>query len=135
MIELYCRRKGIFFQITGCATLRKERQRGGEPDDSYIFTRGQESTDLVIEAALSSGGIDKLEFYRPLEIPEVWVWQRGALRVYGFDAGQYSQVQMSRFLPGLDLSLVERLAEHPYTSDALNEFEAELANAGKASAP
>ena len=126
MIELFCRRKGIFFQITGSATLRKERQRGGEPDDSYIFTRGQETTDLVVEAALSSGGIDKLEFYLPLEIPEVWVWQRGALRVHSYRAGKYVQVESSQFLPGLALSLVERLAEHPYTSDALNEFETEL---------
>jgi Uma2 family endonuclease len=39
MIELFCRRKGIFFLITGSATMRKERRRGGEPDDSYIFTR------------------------------------------------------------------------------------------------
>jgi Uma2 family endonuclease len=126
MIELFCRRKGIFFQITGSATLRKERQRGGEPDDSYIFTRGQESTDLVVEAALSSGGIDKLEFYLPLEIPEVWVWQRGALRVHALRAGKYMHVESSQFLPGLDVSLIERLAEHPYTSDALNEFESEL---------
>jgi hypothetical protein len=32
-------------------------------------------------------------------------------------------VTESRFLRGLDLKLVERLAEHPYTSDALDEFE------------
>jgi Uma2 family endonuclease len=126
MIELFCRRKGLFFQITGSATMRKEQQRGGEPDDSYIFTRGQDSTDLVIEAALSSGGIDKLEFYRPLEIPELWVWQHGALHVYAFGAGKYLGVETSRFLPGLDLALVERLAEHPYTSDALDEFERAL---------
>src|SRR4051812_45138813 len=34
MIEAFCRRRGHFFQITGSATMRKERQRGGEPDDS-----------------------------------------------------------------------------------------------------
>jgi Uma2 family endonuclease len=123
MIETFCRRRGLFFQITGSATMRKERQRGGEPDDSYIFTRGQETTDLVIEAALSSGGIDKLDFFRPLEVPEVWVWQDSALHVFGFSNGGYERVTESRFLRGLDLKLVERLAEHPYTSDALDEFE------------
>jgi Uma2 family endonuclease len=121
MIEAFCRRHRLF-RITGSATLRKEYQRGGEPDDSFIFTRGQEPTDLVIEVALSSGGIDKLDFFRPLEVPEVWVWQDGALHVFAFRNGDYERVAASRFLPGLDLSLVERLAEHPYTSDALDEF-------------
>lgn len=126
LIEAFCRRRGLFFQITGSATLRLEHQRGGEPDDSYIFTRGQETTDLVIEAALSSGGIDKLDFFRPLKVPEVWVWQHGALHVFGFREGKYERVTESRFLPGLDLKLVERLAEYPYTSDALDEFEREI---------
>lgn len=126
MIETYCRKRGLFFLITGSATLRKDRERGGEPDDSYIFTRGQESTDLIIEAALSSGGLDKLDFYRPLQIPEVWVWEDGALHVHAFRDGDYVPVRESRFLPGLDLALVGRLAEHPYTSDALDEFEREI---------
>jgi Uma2 family endonuclease len=126
MITAFCRRKGLFFQITGSATMRKERLRGGEPDDSYIFSRGQEATDLVIEAALSSGGIDKLDFFRPLEVPEVWIWQDGALQVFAFRDGDYERVTASRFLPGLDLALIERLAEHPYTSDALDEFERAL---------
>lgn len=126
MIEAYCRRHRLFFRITGSATMRLHQQRGGEPDDSYIFTRGQETTDLVIEAALSSGGIDKLDFFRPLQVPEVWVWQDGALHVFAFRNGDYERATASRFLPGLDLGLVERLAEHPYTSDALDEFDRAL---------
>lgn len=62
MIELYCRRKRIFFQTEGSATLRREGRRGGDPVESYVFTKGNEAPDLVIEAALSRGGIDKLEF-------------------------------------------------------------------------
>lgn len=127
MIKFFCYRYEIFFIITGSATLRKDRQRGGEPDDSYIFTRGQETTDLVIEAALSSGGVDKLDFYRPLQIPEVWIWQDGELQVYALRKGGYARVYESTFLPGLDLNLVERLAEHPYSSEALKEFAQSLA--------
>jgi Uma2 family endonuclease len=130
MIGAFCRRRRLFFSITGSATMRQDRRRGGEPDDSYIFTRGQEATDLVIEAALSSGGIDKLDFFRPLEVPEVWVWQDGALHVFAFRDGDYERATASRFLPGLDLALIERLAEHPYTSDALDEFERALEREG-----
>jgi Uma2 family endonuclease len=126
MIEAFCRRRRLYFRITGSATLRKDRRRGGEPDDSYIFTRGQETTDLVIEASLSSGGIDKLDFFLPLEVPEVWIWQAGALHVFAFQHGAYEEAKASRFLPGLDLTLVERLAEHPDTSDALDEFDRAL---------
>lgn len=126
MIELYCRRQGLFFQTEGSSTLRKEHQRGGEPDESYIFARGKETADLVIEAALSSGGLDKLDFYRPLEIPEVWIWQDGKLSVHAFENGDYRPADKSRFLPGLDIAVIERLADEPYTSDALNAFEKAL---------
>src|SRR3954468_23937959 len=38
MIEAFCRRQRLYFRITGSATMRKDRRRGGEPDDSYILT-------------------------------------------------------------------------------------------------
>lgn len=126
MIELYCRRQKIFVQGEGGATLKKEPARGGEPDESYIFTRGREMPDLVIEAALTSGGIDKLAFYLPLEIPEVWIWQDDRLRLFHLAEGEYRAAQQSRFLPGLDIRLVERLADQPFTSDVLDAFERAL---------
>ncbi len=131
MIELFCRRERIFFQTEGSSTLRKERQRGGEPDESYIFTRGKETADLVIEAALSSGGIDKLDFYRPLEIPEVWIWRKGKLAIHAFYNGDYTPVKESKLLPGLNVTLIERLADEIYTSEALDEFEKALDSSEK----
>lgn len=127
MVVLFCRRRGLFFLVTAGATMCKERQRAGEPDDSYIFTRGKETTDLVIETSAGSRGLEMLDFYRPLEIPEVWVWEDGALHAHAFHDGEYVLVRESRFPPGLDLGLIERWAEHPYTSEALDEFERELA--------
>ena len=126
MIELYCRKKKIFFQTEGSATLRREGKRGGEPDESYILTKGSEEPELVIEASLTSGGIDKLDFYLPLGIPEVWIWEDGHLRVHALTDGAYQLVSQSGLLPGLDLGLVERLADADYTSEALDAFEAAL---------
>jgi Uma2 family endonuclease len=126
MIELYCRREKIFFQTEGSATLRRLGKRGGEPDESYNFTKGKEEAELVIEAALTSGGIDKLDFYRGLQMPEVWIWEHDNLTVYRFEEGDYKQINRSSLLPGLDLSLVARLAGHPYTSEVLDRFEAAL---------
>lgn len=132
MVELFCRRRGVFFKIEGSATLRKERLRGGEPDESYIFTRGRDRAELVIETALSSGGIDKLEFYHPLEIPEVWIWQDDRLRAYARGEAAYAELSESRLLPGFDLALAERLADSPYTSEVLDAFERALLEAEKA---
>jgi Uma2 family endonuclease len=126
MLELYCRRRQIWFRYHGRTTLRKERECGGEPDESYVFHRESETAELVIETALTSGGIDKLEFYRPLEIPEVWIWQDGKLRLYCFEGGRYVETQASRLLPGLDAALMGRIADDPDTSDVLNEFEKSL---------
>lgn len=126
MIDAFCQRRGIPFATIGSTTMRKEKERGGEPDESYVFTRGKQTADLVIEVAVSSGGLDDLNFYRPLEVPEVWVWQRRALTVHAFHDGGYVGVPESRFAPGLDLALVERLAEHPFTSDMLAEFQGAL---------
>lgn len=128
MNELYCRRKRIFFQTEGSATLRCEGRRGGEPDESYIFTKGNEAPDLVIEAALSRGGIDKLEFYLPLGIPEVWIWEDGRLKVHLPKDGADESANRSRLLPGIDLAVVERLADCDSTSEALDAFEAALAS-------
>ncbi len=126
MIELYCRREKIFFQTEGSATLRREGKRGGEPDESYIFTKGSEEAELVIETALTSGGIDKLDFYRPLGMPEVWIWEKDSLQVFVFTEGNYELASRSQLLPGLDPALVAKFADHPYTSEALDQFEAAL---------
>ena len=128
MVEIYCRKKGLFFQTEGGATLLRPGKRGGEPDESYIFHKGRQEPDLVIEAALTTGGIDKLTFYRGIGIPEVWIWQDGCLGVYLFEtaSGHYRQAEASSLLPHLDLNLVERLADGQYTSEVLDEFEAAL---------
>jgi len=126
MIELYCRREKIFFQTEGSATLRREEKRGGEPDESYNFVKGGEEAQLVIESALTSGGIDKLHFYEGLEMPEVWIWENEELSVYHFANGAYKKASQSQFLPKLDLSLIARFADEPYTSEVLDRFEQAL---------
>ncbi|MFN9407014.1 MAG: Uma2 family endonuclease, partial [Dolichospermum sp.] len=40
--------------------------------------------DLVIEVVVSSGGIDKLEAYKRLQIPEVWFWMNDELLFYSY---------------------------------------------------
>ncbi len=126
MVEVSCRRNKLFFQTEGSATMKRPPKRGGEPDESYIFTKGLEEAQLVIEAALTSGGISKLDFYRGFPIPEVWIWEKEALNVFLFRDGDYHRSDRSALLPDLDLRLIERLADHPYTSEVLDAFEEAL---------
>ena len=80
----------------------------------------------MIEAALSSSGVDKLDFYRPLGMPEVWIWENEMLNVFILEDGDYELSSESRLLPGWDLTLVARFADQAYTSEALDAFEEAL---------
>jgi Uma2 family endonuclease len=53
-----------------------------EADKSYKLGSNREFPDLAVEVVVTSGGINKLEAYKRLQIPEVWFWENGALRMY-----------------------------------------------------
>ena len=55
------------------------KQAGAEPDKSWCIGQEKEFPDLVLEIALTSGGINKLEIYRRFKVPEVWFWRRNKL--------------------------------------------------------
>jgi len=63
----------------------------------------KEVPDIAIEVIFSRGGIDKLEVYRGLDVPEVWFWEDGHLAVFQLGTGAYRAARRSRFLPDLDL--------------------------------
>jgi hypothetical protein len=63
----------------------------------------------VLEIALTSGGVSKLEVYRRFNVPEVWCGRRDRLEIFALgSAGAYEPSTRSRLLPGLDVSLLER---------------------------
>jgi len=89
---------------------RRAKERGLEPDECYVLGGAEKPVpDLAIEVVLSHG-IDKLEVYRGLGVPEVWRFEDGHFTVYvleraGDDAA-YASHERSELLPGLDLKLV-----------------------------
>ena len=113
LIAAHCFDEGIEFVLQGAATLRLEFAQGNEPDDSFIFgTEAKSRPDMVFEVVLTSGAIDKLAFYAPLRIPEVWVW----------DGARYRRGEKSRLLPKSDIALAGKLATAARTSQAVREF-------------
>ena len=123
LIAAHCFDEGIEFVSQGGATLRIDFQQGKEPDDSFIFgTEEKSRPDLVLEVVLTSGAIDKLEFYAPLRIPEVWVWESAGLGVHVLDGSRYRRAKKSRLLPKFDITLAGQLATATRTSQAVREF-------------
>jgi len=121
LVEAYCRHQDILVRPDGSWLLRaRPKEAAVEPDESYCFgpnPKAKDRPDLVIEVIWTSGGIDKLEAYRRLEVGEVWFWEDDALSVFTLDGEHYVQQERSRCLPGLDLALICKLA----MLDTLNE--------------
>lgn len=124
LVEAWCLEKGIRFFIRGNTTMTRPGSAGGEPDEAYCFGEKKEISDLVIEVALTSGGIGKRSFYREFRVPELWFWRNNQLEVHVFDESkdEYVASDQSHVLPGIDLVALEGCARMEYASDAILEF-------------
>lgn len=106
---------------------RADRERGLEPDECYILGVEEKARpDLAIEVAITSGGLDKLEIYRGLGVPEVWFWRRDRLEVHVLRGDSYVSVPASELLPSLDLALLARFVDTRNQSQAVRAFRAAL---------
>lgn len=129
LLEAYCLENDLEFSTYGSWTLEdKEAERGAEPDECYVFGRDLDPKrpHLAIEVVWTSGGIDKLEVYRKLGVPEVWYWRRGKLTPFVLRGEHYEEVPRSVALPGIDLEELVLHLEHPTTSAAIRAYRAEL---------
>ena len=86
----------------------------------------------MLEIALTSGGVNKLEVYRRSGVPEVWFWRRNALEIFALrpDGSGYDRVSQSRLLPQLDVGLLERCVRIASWREARGAFRTGL-TAGK----
>ncbi len=127
--ELYALETNTRIYGFGSETYCKQaKERGLEPDECYCIEVVKEIPDIAIEINLTSGSIDKLEVYRGLGIPEVWIWQDSKLLLYHLHlppngSTEYQIVPKSEFLPHLDLDLLVRCANIPDQHDAVVEFQ------------
>ena len=71
---------------------------------------------------VTSGGINKLEAYKRLQIPEVWFWENGRLRLYSLLEDGYAEVDRSCVLPDLDIVLFSRCINMENHLQAMREF-------------
>jgi len=128
-MDLYFDETGIEIMPRGQATMRLAMEEAGaEPDESWCIGDEKEFPDLVLEIALTSGGINKLEIHRRFKVPEVWFYRRNQIEIFALGkSGRYSKVQKSKLLRGLDISLVERCLRIHSWQQARQTFRAGLA--------
>lgn len=123
ILDLYLLQVGIDYQPTGSMTLES---RSGlvkrEADKSYKLGSNRERPDLAVEVVVTSGGINKLEAYKRLEIREVWFWENGRLRLYALSEDGYAEVDRSCVLPDLDIVLLVRCINMENHLQAMREF-------------
>jgi Uma2 family endonuclease len=124
LLEMWSFREGIRLRGVGSWTVRSApHERGIEPDECYILGKERkERPDLAIEVVWTSGGLDKLEIYRGLDVPEVWLWESGTIAVWVLTDGGYLPAVGSRLLPTVDLAALARCATIEDPHDAIAAF-------------
>jgi len=122
LVETYAEETGLSLNGFGSETFRKKAKKAGlEPDECYCVGPAKKLPDFAIEVVYTSGGIDKLEVYRRLTIPEVWFFVKGRFHVYRLARSRYQPRERSAALPRLDL---ERLAAIVAATDNSHQTEA-----------
>jgi Uma2 family endonuclease len=103
LIEAYAELSAIPLEGFGSWTLRSELlRRGAEADECYLLgplSGPPDLPDFAIEIVWTRGGIDKLEVYRGLGVPEVWIWQDRQLRFYALGDDGIASSPAAAFSP------------------------------------
>ncbi|BAZ31036.1 hypothetical protein NIES4074_35060 [Cylindrospermum sp. NIES-4074] len=129
LVEIYLEFLGLDFTPTGSMTLESESEKvKREAHESYELGANRKRPDLVIEVIVTSGGIDKLEAYKRLKIPEVWFWINDQLSFYSLGNEGYETVSKSQLLPNLDIALLMRCINIENHAQALREFRSGIVN-------
>lgn len=135
LVEAYCLHAGIEFEALGSWTLeRKDVERGAEPDECYLFgdaalDEDPQAPQLAIEVEWSRRATSKLDVYRRLSVPEVWIWHRrsSTVSVHVLRGDAYVEADASEVLQGLDLAQLASFLDRPTASAAIRDYRAALA--------
>lgn len=130
LIEAYAEEREIEMEGFGSWTLKiRTKNIGIEPDECYLLgplTAEPVLPDLAIEVVWTSGGLDKLEVYRELEVPEVWFWERSELHIFLLHTDAYQKNARSKLLPDLDPELLAGCMRADSQTAAVRKYRAAL---------
>jgi Uma2 family endonuclease len=111
LIEVYAMEKGLPLNGYGSTTFRRAaKMRGAEPDECYCLGELKDVPDFLLEVELRKGGLDKLEIYAGLGVPEVWIWRKERFLIHRLGAQGYALCERSEILPDLDVAMIASFA-------------------------
>lgn len=124
-------------------TMELPEESGIEPDycfyiDNWAAVAGKDrinwevdpAPDLVIEIDVTS--YTDLNDFLPYRVPEVWLYKKNSLLIYGLEDDSYLLKTSSRYFPNINLSKVIteclQITSKRNTSTAIRELRRKLAN-------
>lgn len=114
------------YESYGSTTWRKRLKMAGvEPDNCGYFqheaevqgrldldiSKGDPPPDLALEIDLTSKSLDRFPVYTRLEVPEIWCYDEGELKIYHLQDGDYIEAETSLALPQLPVRELPQLIE------------------------
>ncbi len=114
------------YESYGSTTWRKRLKMAGvEPDNCFYFqheaevrgrldldiTKGDPPPDLALEIDLTSKSLNRFPIYARLEVPEIWCYDEGVLKIYHLQDGDYVEAETSLALPQLPVRELPQLIE------------------------
>jgi Uma2 family endonuclease len=115
LVRAFCDWRNIELQKYGNATWKKRvLKKGVEADSCYYIANAERvigkrdiklevdpPPDIVVEIDLSTDSGRKFPIYAALGVPEIWTYDREAVRFFRLSRGRYTESTSSQFLPGL----------------------------------
>jgi len=129
LVEAWCLEHEVDITPYGSWTHESEKSdRAAEPDECYVLgdDAEPERCDLAIEVIWTSGGIDKLEVYRKLDVREVWIWKARRIDVFALRGDAYVPIERSELLPEIDLEQLLAFVDIKPMTQAVTKYRAAL---------
>lgn len=116
----------IDYESYGSTTWRKRSTMAGlEPDNCFYFqnedvirgrtnldlSQGDPPPDLALEIDITSKSLNRFPIYARLEVPEIWCYDSGALKIYHLQGDDYVEAETSLALPSLPIKALPEIIE------------------------
>ena len=75
--------------------------------------------DLIIEIDITSSSLNRLPLFAAVGVPEVWRYEKGAIKIYQLHGGIYDESPVSRWFPSAS---AEQLAQWLTASPTMPHF-------------
>lgn len=123
MVEAYSEARDIeIISLKSITVKRSDLMKAFEADESYYVAHAARllekeeidfeidpPPDLVIEVEITASAINKMQLFAKMQVPEVWRHDGQCLQMFLLAEGNYTLIESSKQLPGLQASLMNQI--------------------------